>query len=126
MSVKQLLTFKKAVGILVIAALAVAITVLAAPSLVSFFEGSSDESECTTLNLALFQSVNYSHGDTQYVFSYRSAVAGQQNLFYLTSGDQTRSFLALTGATYTDLGLEIKVSVANEGLIVLMVKPSAA
>ncbi|MCW4009849.1 MAG: hypothetical protein NWF05_04430 [Candidatus Bathyarchaeota archaeon] len=115
--------FKKALAIILLVSLAVAIIALASPFLTSLFNETPEQStEYTTLNLALYQSVDYDQKDTHYVFSYFPA--GQQNLFQVTSENQTQSFPALTGASYNALGLEIKVDLANEGLIFLQVKPT--
>jgi len=48
----------------------------------------------------------------------------ESGLFYVAKNlEQTRSFPAVAGAVYSDLGLEIKVSTVTQDLMVVLVKP---
>ncbi|MDR0373155.1 MAG: hypothetical protein LBI79_06320 [Nitrososphaerota archaeon] len=110
---------------LVLVVLAVGLLVWQAPAISSFFEGlSGSDSEYSTLSLVSGISQTYQHNNDTFVFSYKLSSADSSNLLYVTQNvEQSRSFPAVAGATYSDLGLEMKVSSATQELLVLLVKP---
>ncbi len=116
---------KVVVPVLLLLVLAVAVLVWQAPAISSFFQGLSDSnSEYTTLSLVSGVSQTYTHGNDSYVFSYKLSAADNSALFYVAKNvEQTRSFPAVPGATYSDLGVEMKVSSVTSDLLVLLVKP---
>jgi hypothetical protein len=121
---KKPLAIEKVVA-LVLVVLAVGLLVWQAPAISSFFEGiSGSDSEYTTLSLVPGISQTYQHDSGSFVFSYKLSSADVSDLFYVALNvEQTRSFPAVAGAVYSDLGLEMKVSSVTPNLLVLLVKP---
>jgi len=106
-------------------AVGVAVLVWQAPAISSFFQSSNgSDSRYTTLSLVSGTSQTYQHNGDSYVFSYRMSPSDESGLFYVAKNlEQTRSFPAVAGAVYSDLGLEIKVSTVTQDLMVVLVKP---
>ncbi|MCW3983904.1 MAG: hypothetical protein NWE96_07895 [Candidatus Bathyarchaeota archaeon] len=106
-------------------AVGVVVLVWQAPAISSFFQSSNgSDSQYTTLSLVPGTSQTYQHNGDSYVFSYRMSPSDESGLFYVAKNlEQTRSFPAVVGAVYSDLGLEIKVSTVTQDLMVVLVKP---
>jgi hypothetical protein len=120
---KSFLSTKTVVAVIVVVVLAVALIAWQAPAISSFFENTGD-SEYTTLSLVAGVSQTYQNGADSYTFSYKLSAADTSNLFYVTRNvESTRSYPAVAGATYSDLGVEMKVSSVTSELLVLLVKP---
>jgi hypothetical protein len=116
---------EKVVG-LILAALAFGILIWQAPNLIPLFGGTnSPELEYTTLSLVPGISKTYQHNNDKFVFSYKLSDTDNSNLLYVTRNavEQTGSYPAVAGATYSDLGLEMKVGSVSPNMLVLQVKP---
>ena len=86
--------------------------------------GNGGNSDYSQLNLVSGISITYEQGGNSYVFSYRLTAADNSGLFYVSENvQQSRSFPAVAGAVYSDLGLELKVTSVTSELLVLQVKP---
>ncbi|MDR0470545.1 MAG: hypothetical protein LBH79_02310 [Nitrososphaerota archaeon] len=97
-----------------------------AQGLISSFGGSnSSESEYTTLSLVPGISKTYQHNNDNFVFSYKLSDTDTSNLLYVTKNAvaQSGSYPAVAGATYSDLGLEMKLGSVSKNMLVLQVKP---
>lgn len=95
-----------------------------APTIISTVQNLFSQSSYTKLTLVVGQYTVYDHGDNHYVFAWRLLLADSPNLFVVSTGFQTQTFSTTQGATYTSLGLEIKVSEVHTDYIVLLVKPT--
>ena len=97
------------------------------PAITSFLDGlgsNSVDSKYSTLSLVSGVSLVYKNGNDSFTFSYRLSSADVSGLFYVSKNIvQTRSFPAVAGAVFSDLGLEMKVSSVTSELLVLLVKP---
>jgi hypothetical protein len=83
--------------------------------------GQSDQSQ---LNLVAGISQTYTHGSNTYTFSYRLTASDNSGLFYVARNvEQSRSYPAVPGAIYRDLGLEMKITSVTSELLVLQVQP---
>ncbi len=113
--------------IIALAMVVLVIVVLAweAPAISSFLQGVEDQNTgYTQLSLVAGVSQTYKHGNDSYVFSYSLQPSDNSGLFYAAKNSvETRSFPAVAGAVYSDLGLEMKVSSVTSDLMVLLVKP---
>jgi rubredoxin len=94
------------------------------PVIISTVQNFFSQSSYTKMTLVIGQFVTYDHGDNHYGFAWRLLPTDPTNVFYVSTGFQTRVFSATEGATYKDLGLEIKVSEVHSDHIVLLVKPT--
>ena len=110
-----------------LALLGVVLLVWLAPAISSLFEGFNGESSgYSTLSLVPGASQTYRLGSDSYSFSYKLSPSDSSGLFYASqNAAQTRSYPAVAGAVYRDLGLEMKVSSVTPDLMVLKVKPLA-
>ncbi len=114
---------KTMVVIIVVLVLAVAVIAWQAPAISQFFE-ETGSSEYTTLSLVAGVSQTYRNGADSYTFSYKLSAADTTDLFYMTrNAEASRSYPAVAGAIYSDLGVEMKVSSVTSELLVLLVKP---
>jgi len=97
-----------------------------AQGLLSLFGNSNkSEIEYTTLSLVPGISKTYQNSNSNYVFSYKLSDTDTSNLLYVTKNavEQTGSYPAVAGATYSDLGLEMKLGSVSKNLLVLQVRP---
>ncbi len=111
--------------LVVVLVLAVAVLAWQAPAISSFLEGvNSSNSDYTTLSLVAGVSQTYRNGADSYTFSYKLSASDNTNLFYVARNvEATRSYPAVAGAVYSELGVEMKVSSVTSELMVLLVKP---
>jgi len=126
LSVSRKIPLGKVAGVVLLFVL-IGVFVWQSSAIVGFFQSfsGSGDSEYSTLSLVAGQYVTYESGNRTFVFSYKLSAADQTDLFYVVDDlQQTRSFPAAAGAVYHEFGLEIKVSVVNSDLAVLLVKPS--
>jgi len=91
----------------------------------SFGDSNKSEPEYTTLSLVPGISKTYQNNKDNYVFSYKLSDTDTSNLLYVTKNavEQTGSYPAVAGATYSDLGLEMKLGSVSKNILVLQVKP---
>lgn len=110
-------------AIIVVLVLAVAVIAWQAPAISKFFEDTGN-SEYTTLSLFAGVSQTYHNGVDSYTFSYKLSASDTTELFYVTrNAEASRSYPAVAGAVFSDLGVEMKVSSVTSELLVLLVKP---
>jgi hypothetical protein len=112
--------------VLVLGVAVFGILVWQAPAIISFFESvDTSDSEYTQLSLVSGISQTYQHKNNTFVFSYKLSSTDSSNLVYVTQNaiEQSRSFPAVAGTTYSTLGLEIKISSVTQELLVLLIKP---
>ncbi|MCW4001259.1 MAG: hypothetical protein NWE93_13580 [Candidatus Bathyarchaeota archaeon] len=101
-----------------------AVVVWQTSSLTAPSQSSNQKPGSSQLNLVSGISVTYEQGKNSYVFSYRLTATDTSELFYVSqNASQSRSFPAVAGAVYQDLGLEMKVVSATSELLVLQVQP---
>ncbi|MCL2475981.1 hypothetical protein [Candidatus Bathycorpusculum sp.] len=116
---------EKVVGFLLVV-LVFGILLWQAQGLISLFgDSKSSETEYTTLSLVPGISKTYQHNSDNFVFSYKLSDTDTSNLLYVTKNavEQTGSYPAVAGATYSDLGLEMKLGSVSSNVLVLQVKP---
>lgn len=117
---------KTLVAVILVVVLAVALLAWQAPAISRFFEDTGN-SEYTALTLVAGISQTYQNGADFYTFSYKLSLSDNTDLFYVTRNvESTRSYPAVAGANYSDLGVEMKVSSVTSELLVLLVKPLPA
>lgn len=114
---------KKVVG-LFLAVIVTGALLWYAPTIISTVQNLFSQSSYTKLTVVMGQIATYDQGDNHWVFSYRFSAYDPTDKFYVSTGFQTRVFSATEGATYKDLGIEIKVSEVHSDYIVLLVKPT--
>jgi len=114
---------KKVIGLFSIIAI-VGAFLWYAPTIISTVQNLFSQSSYTKVTVVMGQIAIYDHGDNHYVFGYRLIASDPIDKFYVSSGFQTRVFSATEGATYKDLGIEIKVLEVHSDYIVLLVKPT--
>jgi hypothetical protein len=116
---------KSVVAVVVVLGLALAVLAWQAPAISSFFQDvNNSNSDYTTLSLVAGVSQTYHNGDDAYVFSYKLSASDDTGLFYVARNvEATRSYPAVAGAVYSDLGVEMKVSSVTSEMLVLLVKP---
>ncbi|MCL2360050.1 hypothetical protein [Candidatus Bathycorpusculum sp.] len=120
------LPVEKFVGFLLVV-LAFGILLWQAPGLVHLFESRGNpDSEYTALSLAPGISKTYQHKSDNFVFIYKLSNTDDTNLLYVTrnAAEQSGSYPAVAGATYSDLGLEMKMVSVTPNIMVLQISPA--
>ncbi len=112
------------IAVVVLIVLIVGLLVWQGSALTGIFKNNGSDSGYSQLNLVHGIAVKYESGNDSFVFSYRLNPSDETGLFYLSKNvEQSRSYPAVPGAVYRDLGLEIKISSVTMDLLVLQVKP---